>query len=57
VVKLHNHDVEVDVASGHVTWLTVSSGDSSTRVWRNVIVTYPPSHARAVKVALRSLKA
>jgi hypothetical protein len=56
VVKLRNHNVEVDVASGHVTWLTVSSGDSSTRVWRNVIVAYPPSHARAVRAALRALK-
>jgi hypothetical protein len=58
VVELRNHKVEVDVVSAHTTeWGTVSSGDSRNRVRRNVIVTYPPSHARAVEAALRSLKA
>ena len=58
VVELRSHNVKVDIAADHAAqWITVSSGHASTRVWRNVIVTYPPGDARAVTAALRSLRA
>lgn len=60
VVKLSNHNVEVDVALGHGTeteWLSASTVDLRSKALGNVIVAYPPSHSAAVMAALRSLRA
>ena len=59
VVKLVDHNVEVDVAVGHRTekWLSGTIGDFDSRASDNLIVTYPRSQVRAVRAALRSLQA
>jgi hypothetical protein len=58
VVKLSDHNVEVDVARGHGTeWLSASTVDLRSTAVGNVIVTYPPSQTAAIKAALRSLQA
>jgi hypothetical protein len=59
VVKLVDHNVEVDVAVGHGTekWLAGGLGDFDSRASGNLIVTYPHSQVRAVRAALRSLHA
>jgi hypothetical protein len=60
VVKLLDHNVEVDIALGHGTeqWLLVSGGAGfGSAAVGNVTVTYPRSHTHAVKAALRSLQA
>jgi hypothetical protein len=59
IVKLSDHNVEVDVAHGHGTekWLSVSTAGLRSRAFGNVIVTYPPSQTGDVKAALRSLSA
>jgi hypothetical protein len=59
VVKLVDHNVEVDVAVGHGTekWLSGTVGDFDSRASGNLIVTYPRSQVQAVGAALRSLQA
>ena len=58
VVELRSRGVEVDVEVGSATtrWQSVVPGNRRLRGVGNVIVSFPPSRARAVEAALRSLE-